>query len=55
MQYAGSGSSHPISVGDLGREVELAVLIGATLRPATEEHLHKAIAGYGVALESDIA
>ncbi|STT04603.1 fumarylacetoacetate hydrolase [Klebsiella pneumoniae] len=32
-------------------EVELAVLIGSTLRQATEEHVLKGIAGYGVALD----
>lgn len=32
-------------------EVELAVLIGGTLRQATEDHVLKAIAGYGVALD----
>lgn len=42
--------SHPIS-GSVHHEVELAVLIGATLRQATEEHVRKAIAGYGVALD----
>ncbi|MGS9159839.1 fumarylacetoacetate hydrolase family protein, partial [Salmonella enterica subsp. enterica serovar Infantis] len=37
--------------GAVHHEVELAVLIGATLRPATEDHVRKAIAGYGVALD----
>ncbi|WP_312946686.1 fumarylacetoacetate hydrolase family protein [Superficieibacter sp.] len=40
---AGHGSVH--------HEVELAVLIGATLRQASEEHVAQAIAGYGVALD----
>ncbi|XPE23941.1 fumarylacetoacetate hydrolase family protein [Shigella sonnei] len=40
----------PSDFGSVHHEVELAVLIGATLRQATEEHVRKAIAGYGVAL-----
>ncbi|SUG32987.1 putative Fumarylacetoacetate (FAA) hydrolase family [Salmonella enterica subsp. arizonae] len=32
-------------------KLSLAVLISATLRQATEEHVRKAIAGYGVALD----
>lgn len=47
----------PISIpqgekfGSVHHEIELAVLIGATLKQATEEHVQKAIAGYGVALD----
>lgn len=41
----------PQGLGSVHHEVELAVLIGATLRQATEEHVGKAIAGYGVALD----
>ncbi|WP_230852758.1 fumarylacetoacetate hydrolase family protein, partial [Citrobacter amalonaticus] len=41
----------PTDMGSVHHEVELAVLIGATLRQATEEHVRKAIAGYGVALD----
>ncbi|EFB2839091.1 MULTISPECIES: fumarylacetoacetate hydrolase family protein [Escherichia] len=41
----------PSDFGAVHHEVELAVLIGATLRQATEEHVRKAIAGYGVALD----
>lgn len=41
----------PQGLGSVHHEVELAVLIGATLRQATEEHVEKAIAGYGVALD----
>jgi 2-keto-4-pentenoate hydratase/2-oxohepta-3-ene-1,7-dioic acid hydratase in catechol pathway len=41
----------PQDFGSVHHEVELAVLIGATLRQATEEHVRKAIAGYGVALD----
>lgn len=41
----------PSDFGSVHHEVELAVLIGATLRQATEEHVRKAIAGYGVALD----
>ena len=41
----------PSDMGSVHHEVELAVLIGATLRQATEEHVRKAIAGYGVALD----
>ena len=41
----------PQGLGSVHHEVELAVLIGATLRQATEEHVQKAIAGYGVALD----
>lgn len=41
----------PQGLGDVHHEVELAVLIGATLKQATPEHVAKAIAGYGVALD----
>lgn len=41
----------PQGLGCVHHEVELAVLIGSTLRQATEEHVAKAIAGYGVALD----
>lgn len=41
----------PQGLGSVHHEVELAILIGATLRQATEEHVSKAIAGYGVALD----
>lgn len=41
----------PEGLGSVHHEVELAVLIGATLRQATEEHVRKAIVGYGVALD----
>ena len=41
----------PQGLGSVHHEVELAVLIGATLRQATEDHVQKAIAGYGVALD----
>ena len=37
--------------GSVHHEVELAVLIGGTLRQATEDHVLQAIAGYGVALD----
>lgn len=43
--------SIPAALGDVHHEVELAVLIGATLKQASEEHVAKAIAGYGVALD----
>jgi len=43
--------SLPAALGDVHHEVELAVLIGATLKQASEEHVAKAIAGYGVALD----
>lgn len=43
--------SLPQGLGSVHHEVELAVLIGATLRQATEEHVSQAIAGYGVALD----
>ncbi|MBV7404639.1 fumarylacetoacetate hydrolase family protein [Enterobacter sp. ENT03] len=41
----------PQGLGSVHHEVELAVLIGATLRQASEEHVAQAIAGYGVALD----
>ncbi|MDU7185994.1 MAG: fumarylacetoacetate hydrolase family protein, partial [Klebsiella sp.] len=41
----------PEGLGSVHHEVELAVLIGGTLRQATDEHVLKAIAGYGVALD----
>ncbi|WP_024555179.1 fumarylacetoacetate hydrolase family protein [Franconibacter helveticus 513] len=41
----------PQGLGEVHHEVELAVLIGATLKQATPEHVGKAIAGYGVALD----
>ncbi|MEN4870859.1 fumarylacetoacetate hydrolase family protein [Kosakonia cowanii] len=41
----------PTELGSVHHEIELAVLIGATLRRATEDHVQQAIAGYGVALD----
>ena len=41
----------PQGLGSVHHEVELAVLIGATLRQASEAHVQKAIAGYGIALD----
>ena len=41
----------PQDLGAVHHEVELAILIGSTLRKATQEHVTKAIAGYGVALD----
>ncbi|SNY73693.1 fumarylacetoacetate hydrolase family protein [Enterobacter sp. CC120223-11] len=41
----------PEGLGSVHHEVELAVLIGGTLRQASEDHVRKAIAGYGVALD----
>ncbi|MFB6325381.1 isomerase/hydrolase [Pantoea deleyi] len=41
----------PDGFGEVHHEVELAVLIGATLKQASEAHVAKAIAGYGVALD----
>lgn len=41
----------PQGLGSVHHEVELAILIGSTLRQATEDHVSKAIAGYGVALD----
>lgn len=43
--------SIPAAFGEVHHEVELAVLIGATLKQATEAHVAQAIAGYGVALD----
>lgn len=43
--------SLPANVGEVHHEIELAVLIGAMLKQASEEHVAKAIAGYGVALD----
>ncbi|MCU5775786.1 fumarylacetoacetate hydrolase family protein [Erwiniaceae bacterium BAC15a-03b] len=43
--------SIPKAFGSVHHEVELAVLIGSTLKQATEEHVAKAIAGYGIALD----
>ncbi|MBB3303724.1 MULTISPECIES: fumarylacetoacetate hydrolase family protein [unclassified Enterobacter] len=43
--------SIPANFGEVHHEVELAVLIGSTLKQASEEHVAKAIAGYGVALD----
>jgi len=41
----------PQGLGEVHHEVELAVLIGSTLKQATEEHVLQAIAGYGIALD----
>lgn len=41
----------PQGLGSVHHEVELAILIGSTLKQAAEEHVAKAIAGYGVALD----
>lgn len=41
----------PSDMGSVHHEVELAVLIGGTLRQATPDHVQQAIAGYGVALD----
>ncbi|MEM6159098.1 fumarylacetoacetate hydrolase family protein [Erwinia sp. P6884] len=43
--------SIPKDLGAVHHEVELAILIGATLKQASEEHVAQAIAGYGVALD----
>ena len=43
--------SIPKDLGSVHHEVELAVLIGSNLKHASEEHVAKAIAGYGVALD----
>ncbi|ARF50497.1 MULTISPECIES: fumarylacetoacetate hydrolase family protein [Pantoea] len=43
--------SIPDAFGEVHHEVELAVLIGTTLKQASEAHVAKAIAGYGVALD----
>lgn len=41
----------PEGLGAIHHEIELAVLVGATLRHATVDHVSKAIVGYGVALD----
>ncbi|KEA52965.1 hypothetical protein DT73_09505 [Mangrovibacter sp. MFB070] len=41
----------PQGLGEIHHEVELAVLIGTTLRHATTEQVVQGIAGYGVALD----
>lgn len=41
----------PQGLGEVHHEVELAILIGATLKQATEDHVRQAMAGYGVALD----
>ena len=43
--------SIPKNLGAVHHEIELAVLIGSTLKQATEQHVVHAIAGYGVALD----
>ncbi|PKH26889.1 isomerase/hydrolase [Enterobacterales bacterium CwR94] len=43
--------SIPQGLGAVHHEVELAVLIGSTLKQATEEHVQQAIVGYGIALD----
>ena len=43
--------SIPQDLGAVHHEVEMAVLIGATLKQASEAHVAQAIAGYGVALD----
>lgn len=43
--------SIPQQYGEVHHEIELAILIGATLKQATEVHVAKAIMGYGVALD----
>lgn len=43
--------SVPDAFGEVHHEVELAVLIGTTLKQASEAHVAQAIAGYGVALD----
>ncbi|WP_130835184.1 fumarylacetoacetate hydrolase family protein [[Erwinia] mediterraneensis] len=43
--------SIPDAFGEVHHEIELAVLIGATLKQASEEHVTRAIAGYGIALD----
>ncbi|AXU94988.1 fumarylacetoacetate hydrolase family protein [Erwinia persicina] len=43
--------SIPKHLGAVHHEIELAVLIGSTLKQATEQHVAQAIAGYGVALD----
>lgn len=41
----------PQGLGEIHHEVELVILIGATLKQASEEHVQQAIAGYGIALD----
>lgn len=41
----------PQGLGEVHHEVELAVLIGSTLKQASEDAVKTAIAGYGVALD----
>lgn len=41
----------PQGLGEVHHEVEMAILIGATLKQATPEHVRQSIAGYGVALD----
>lgn len=43
--------SIPQDFGAVHHEIELAVLIGSTLKQASEQHVAQAIAGYGVALD----
>lgn len=43
--------SIPQGLGAVHHEVELAILIGSTLRQASEKHVAGAIAGYGIALD----
>lgn len=43
--------SIPQGFGAVHHEIELAVLIGSTLKQASEQHVAQAIAGYGVALD----
>ncbi|CAO96585.1 fumarylacetoacetate hydrolase family protein [Erwinia tasmaniensis] len=43
--------SIPDDFGAVHHEIELAVLIGSTLKQASERHVEQAIAGYGVALD----
>ncbi|MCU8587403.1 fumarylacetoacetate hydrolase family protein [Erwinia pyrifoliae] len=41
----------PQGLGAVHHEIELAVLIGSTLKQASEQHVAQAIAGYGIALD----
>ncbi|ATZ11753.1 fumarylacetoacetate hydrolase family protein [Erwinia amylovora] len=43
--------SVPQGFGAVHHEIELAVLIGSTLKQASEQHVAQAIAGYGIALD----
>lgn len=43
--------SIPQGFGAVHHEIELAVLIGSTLKQAGEQHVAQAIAGYGIALD----